>query len=761
MKPLSPATDLRRFAPAQDLAWLLDLDGPGLALRASNRALEFAGNTYEPALLETASFEMRSRAPFAPGGLIATRATLRVADALLAVLSLAAALLRASAAGFTATLRLLWLDDAGAAEPEDAVVMLAGGLAAFTREPGAVTLELADPLTLLEDKRVLREFDRLSEKPALATTAHPLAGRALPVVFGVHDRLPLRPWELGAATELALPLAIDDDQAFVLSLAGFPAAGVAQVGDELIQFDAIDLANTALGTPAQPLVRLETPLPHAAGETVRAEPAGGFTWLVADHPCESVAQPEAGGEPLAPGTFALEARPVDGRTVQLLRLDRVPSGSLVARVEGWPLAGGGVAENPADLLEILLTDPRFGGLDSARLEMASLVQLRSDLAAAGYAFARVLDSNARRLGDLIDAAAREAAVWVRSYSPKIAFARAEPLPPLEALAALDDATALDPLADAETLPEPAPLPSGLGFIRTAPAADPPPAPFFFPFEPPPGGDNTADPPVTRTLRWLDARSPAALADLARRLAPPLGDARTRARHRFLPAHLALEPGDAAHLSRVPLALAADGLFVESVETAGPAAAWLRLTGPLAGPACFSAPPFSFGSFGGISFVRPFAGGRRLLVAVNGGYAARLAWNGNFSLAGDLLETGPLVFSPPWDPDDGPIALHDDGLGNLRLVFASGEPGAFAPFLFFTTDPALVPPGSAAAALASATLVENVPLPPPPAGSECVDADAAGFTLFPHPSAAALHFDESANELRLAAELVEGAPLDGS
>lgn len=766
MKPLSPAANTRRFAPSQDLAWLLDLEGPGLSLHASNRDIDFDGNTYEPALLETPDFEMRSRSPFAPGGVIESRATLRVADALVTILSLAAALLRASAAEFTATLRLLWLDDNGSAEPDDAVVMLSGGLASFTREPGAVTLHLADPVTLLDDRRVLREFDRLVGKPALATHEHPLTGRALPVVFGIHDRFALRPWELGVETELALPLAEDDDQAFILSLENFPASGIAQIGDELIQFDALDPVNTALGTPAQPLVRLETPLPHALGSVVRAEPAGGFTWFVADHVCESVTDPEAGGVPLAPGTFTLEARSVDGRTVQLLCLDRVPSGSVVAAVEGWPLPGGGVAENPADILEILLTDPRFGALDPALLEMASFVQLFNDLAAAGYASARVIDSNARRLGDLIDSAAREAAVWVRSYSPQVAVARAEPLPPLSVLASLDDATALEPLAEAETLPEPAPLPSALGFNRTTPASDPPPSPFFFAFEPPPGGDNADDPPVIQTLHWLDARSASALQDLARRLAPPLSDARTRTQHRFLPAHVLLEPGDPVLLTRDPIGLAADGLFVESVETDGPASVGLRLVGPLAGPACFTSPPGVAGSVVPPSFVRPFGGGRRLLIAVNGAYGARLSWNGNFSLAGEFTEAETLVFTPPWDPAEGPLALFDaDGLPGSedRLAFASGEPGAFAPFFFLTADPALAPPGADFAAHTSATLVENVPLPPPPdppLAPDCVLADADGFTLFPHPSAAALHFDKSTNELRLAAELVEGAPLDG-
>lgn len=765
MKPLSPATDTRRFAASQDLAWLLDLDGPGLALRAANREIQFDGKTYEPALLETPRYQTKSRAAFAPGGLIATRATVRVADALLTIASLAAALLRASAAEFTARLRLVWLDANGEAEPEDAITMLRGKMVSVVRHPGAVTLDLADPVTLLDDRRVLREFDRLDEKPALATTEHPLAGRALPVVFGRHDRLRLHPWELGPETELAAPLAIDDDQAFVVSLTNFPASGVAQIGDELVQFDAVDPLGPALGTVAQPIVRLETPVPHSIGETVRAEPAGGFVWFVADHACESVTDLDAGDEPLAPGTFTAETRDVDGRPVQLLRLDRVPSGSLVAAVQGWPLPAGGAAENPADVLEILLTDPRFGALDPSLLEMASVVQLRSDLAASGYAFARVLTSNARRLGDLIDSAAREAAVWVRSYSPKITLARAEPLPPLSTLASLGDATALEPLASADVLPEPAPLPSALGFVRTEDAAEPPAAPFFHPFEPAPNQTNEANPPIVESLRWLDARSPSALTDLARRLAPTLADARTEARHRFLPAHLPLEPGDAVDLTRDPIALAADGLFVESLETAGPASVWLRLAGPLAGPPCFTAPPDEMGSVVPATFVRTFSGGRRLLVALNAQYVARLSWNGNLALPGELRETPALAFSPPWDPDDGPIALRDpDGAPNAddRLVLAAGDPGAFAPFLFFTADPAFAPPGAPSAAVASATIVENVPLPaPPPALSDCVLADAGGFTFFPHPSAAAFHYDKTTNELRLAAELVEGAPLDGS
>lgn len=771
MKPLSPAAEARRFSVTQILVWLFELVGPGLSLRAATRALNFDGATYEGTLLETPAWNMKSRASFGPGGLIETRASLLIADAPDNSISLGDALSRAGAAEFSATLRLLWLDENGAADPADAIVMLRGGWASFVREPGAVRLELADPLTLRSDQRVLREFDSIPGGSADSD----LQGRALPVVFGVHDRLRLTPFELGRATKLAAPLAIDDDQAFVESIDGFSSSGIAQIGDELIQFDAVEppvppSEFPALGTPAQPLVRLETPLPHGIGETVREEPPGGFTWFVADHPCESVGDPRAANAPIAPGTWSSALASFGDRDIQLIQLDRVPSGAVTARVEGWPLAGGGAAVSPVDILEILLTDPRFAALDPASLEMASFVPLRDDLESLGFAFARVLDSASLRLGDLIDSAAREMACWLCSYHFALTLARADPLPPLSTLASLGDATALDPIQTAEVEPEPGPLPSGLLIERTQSPVDPDSggsfAPFFFAFEPVPGGTNEANPPIVRALEWIDTRSQSALEDLARRMSPAFSEAAHKTVARHLPAHLVLEPGDPVGLTRAPIGLAADGFFLESLETDGPAAVRLRFRGPLAGPACFSA---NADSSALVSFVRPFGGGRRLLAALNGNYIARLAWNGRFSLTGDFTETDTLVFTPPYDPAEGPIAIHDpDGVpgpgpgSDDRLVFASGDPGAFVPFFFLTDDPVLVPPGSGFAAFTSATLVENVPLPAPPASlSDCVLADADGFTLYPHPSAAALRYDAATNELRLAGELVEGAILNGS
>lgn len=798
MKPISPAANSRRFAPSQQLAWLLDLSGPGLALRASNLPVTIDSEPYLPALLETPDYRMAPRSGFAPGGLISTTATLRLADPLPgSILSPTSALLRASASEFAAALRLVWLDDNLIADPPDAVVMLTGGLQSFVREAGALTLHLADPLTLLADRPVLREFNlvALSLPTPLQNTA--LTGRALPVVFGAFDRLRLLPFDLGAATELSAPFAIDDDQAFVTSLENFPPSGTAQIGDELIEYDALDIPNVALGTPAQPITRIEPPVPHSAGATVRAEPADGFTWFVADHVCESVTDARASGLPLAPGSFAPLSISLAGRDVQLLRLDRVPSGTVTARVEGWPLSGGGLADHPIDVLEVLLTDPRFAALDPSSLHAASFDAIRDELTAVGAAFARVLNSSQLRLGNLIDSAAREMAAWLRSRGDRLTLHRADALPPLATLASLTPAAALHPLATAETHPEPSPLPSGLLIDRIHPAADPADpldaAPFFFPFEPAPAAPNAAsnetNPPLTHSLDWLDARSAPALLDLARRVAPPLADARTLAAHLTLPAHLLLEPGDAVDLTAPPLGLAADGLFVESLATDGPAAARLQLVGPLAGPACFSASLASpeMGSFPQIFFLRPFGGGRRLMIAAEGAWAARLspgtpANPGRFSLAGQLIELeAPAfasLFDPPYDPDLGPIALHLQEVSPsdpplARLVFAfGGPPGAppvFTPFFFLTAEPALLPPGggpgaSDFAALTSATLVENVPLPPPPdppAPTPCVLTDADGFTLFPHPSAAALHYDALTNSLRLAGEFVEGATLDGS
>lgn len=764
MKPLSPAAESRRFAPVAVLLWLLDLIGPGLVLRVANRAALFDGIEFLPLLAGAPEWSMEPHGDFGPGGLVVTRASVHLADDASLSPPLRESLLRAPLSEFSATLRLAWLDAAGSADPEDAVTFLHGAPVALRREPGALVLDLVDDLTARAARPVLRDFAALAASdPALSAS---LVQRvSLPLVFGVHDRLPLASFVPGAQARLAAPLAVDDPQAFLDSLDGFPASGVAQIGGELVQYDAVDTAALALGTVADPLVRLDTPEPHASGSLVRARPAGGFAWLVADHPCASVSDPEAGGLPIPPGTWSADLLDLAGVDVQLLRLDRFPSGAVTARVEGWPLAGGAPAVNPADLLEILLTHERFAALDPARLDAASFAAARAALASLVHSFARVIASPSALLVQL-DSAAREAACWLRSGPARISLHRAGPVPPLAAVALLDDDTALDPLRPAAAEPEPVPLPRDLMLDRAG--ADPalPGAsmlPFLLEFDDLPApSPSEIRPPLLRRLDWLDGRSAPALEDFARRLAPWIAAPVSAASQRFLIAHAPLEPGDPVAASRPPLGLAFDPLWLSFVRTDGPASVELGLRGPLAAPARFAS--------GSGSFVRVFGAGRRLAAAAGGEVQLRLSRLGHLKLAGELVEDAAL---PP-GPLDESIALHAGPPADGALVFACGEAPAFTPFLLLAPDGAGLGIGAGAAMGLAGVVVELGPSPaappgfvppdlplPPPLGPACYETDASAATFAPHPESTAAYFDVAAAELLLAADLIEGVPLDVS
>lgn len=296
------------------------------------------------------------------------------------------------------------------------------------------------------------------------------------------------------------------------------------------------------------------------------------------------------------------------------RLPSEPARRLVARVAGWPREDDDTkpVENPADVLALLIAHDRFAGLGDEAIDADAFDAAREALAADGYAYARRIGAGATvtgganrsgaadgeggstgaggsgaRLGDLLEEAAREAALWVRAGGETIGVARAEVPPEVdEDTPRLDDRVALEReavlverIARGESTGDVLELIGarvegieGRAVVRVVEGEA---------SEPGAGAI-----PIRRTLRWLpgwpagepaappdipdDLPANAALHDLAARTRAWSTPPPARHEQSYPLAWIVLEPGDAVKLDRPPLGLDDAPWHVESVETKSPA-----------------------------------------------------------------------------------------------------------------------------------------------------------------------------------------------
>jgi|GEM_PF-5256081 len=322
MKPRTPTTEARRYAQAQSVAWLLTIFGPAGPWRAATRPIELGEEVYPARLAAPPEVEM-GPVPGAgdPGGLALTQARVRVADVAGGADSLRSLLAVAPPGTLRARGALLWTEPGEPPAAEEAITFIEGVVVDWAAEPTGLLLTLRDALGAVVARPALRALT-----PGMTGgEPSPLLGEPLPLVFGRVDDAEALLLRGGQATRLARPLGPNDPVAQVASIDGFPSAGLAQIGEELIGYAAIDPEARTLGLPERPLAREPSPRLYSPGETVRLVPDGGFQWLVADHACAAVIELRADGVSLSPATpWTAELRPLGAYAAHVVTLPRWP-----------------------------------------------------------------------------------------------------------------------------------------------------------------------------------------------------------------------------------------------------------------------------------------------------------------------------------------------------------------------------------------------------------------------------------------------------
>lgn len=320
MKSFTPYVETQRYAARQNVVWLLTLGEGNEVWRAASREIEFDGAMYPARIADAPRWSMSSAGAFGAGGIIESRAEIRVNDLASSADSLRSRL-GLSGGGLAAELKLLWTDAEGLWQPEDAVTMLRGIVSEWTAGATSIRLMLRDEIAAVSQKRIGRTLLPFM----LGGQSSPILGRDLPILFGLHEAAPLLELSPGVASRLAAPLRVEDATIALASMEGFPVSGTVQVGAELIEYSAMDSVAKTLGTALVPINRGAERMLHSSGEPVRLVPEGGFQWLVADHPCASVSDLRADGLPVDSGDWSASLRTLGGFEAQVITMPRWPT----------------------------------------------------------------------------------------------------------------------------------------------------------------------------------------------------------------------------------------------------------------------------------------------------------------------------------------------------------------------------------------------------------------------------------------------------
>ena len=310
MKTFSLEMEISRQGHSHDVVWLLEIDWAGDVGRYSSRPVTIGGAAYRPILAAIEGLRLVMPTPFADGaGSAARLALINTAEEGAARFELQAE--ADGLEGRTARVGFVYLDPSVALEAADII-----WIQTYQIERAALGTTLAE-LQMRESpavsgRRLLGRRLLPGIDPDLAAEA---AGRMIPIVFGRLERAPLLAFRTGGRGCLRAALQAADTIVPVEDASVFPDAGSAQVGDEVFAYPAVDRSARTLGRADAPVVRT-APAHHRAGTVVYAIPAGGFEYLVADHPCRSVGPLYAGERRIEANWFTAALETLDGRAVQ-------------------------------------------------------------------------------------------------------------------------------------------------------------------------------------------------------------------------------------------------------------------------------------------------------------------------------------------------------------------------------------------------------------------------------------------------------------
>ncbi|MCH8333766.1 hypothetical protein IIC65_07520, partial [Candidatus Sumerlaeota bacterium] len=409
------------------------------------------------------------------------------------------------------------------------------------------------------------------------------------------------------------------------------------------------------------------------------------------------------------------------------QLTAEPARTITARVEGWMDGAQEVIENPADVIELLLTDSRFAGLGSGEIDAADLSAIRSELASKGFTYARRIGGG-QRLGDLIESAARESAVWIQSGGEKAGLARRGVSPPVAGSPeTLDDTKSLDASAPARIVtPRGEVLSDCFTVVAGGEATGGEPKVWSRCAD---GSQGEGSIPEETALAWLDGREEGALAQLGGRILSAGREPEVGYTQSYPLGAIVLEPGDSVCADRAVVGLNAMPAWVESARTVSGSRVEIKMRGPEAGEFCWQED--------GETFLRVFGFGARVTAYSSGLAMVSVEQGGRFVLRGRFREEANFSAGP----FSGAV-VHSGGF----LYWSLGSGGSFTPFLRIDGAGNVDLNGTLREESALAFLIDG----------QCLSADATLFRLSPQGSEAALEF--TGGVLHLAGRMAEDLEL---
>lgn len=336
MKTLSALAESLRRQTACDVVWVVEIDWPSGTCACASSPLSLGDYTAAP-LLKDFVRENGQRHDAQTGSTLPL-------DLLTAIINnptnanapFLKLLEEYSALGLEMRLRVLFLDPpACSASAEDMLTVFSGRVRRCDAGQTEIRLEAEDAVSSAGSKVIgrtlnLEMVDGLPEESA---------GRMSPWVFGEAKGVPLLALQAAVETRLRTWLHARAPVIPVVSLEGFPSAGTIQVGEELIVYNSVDAQARTFGTLLQPVSR-GFYSPQRAGAGVRLVPAGGFEFLVADHPCQSVAEVLADGQAVDPQDYSAALETIGGHSAQKLVFSQWPTRTLTSGLPGQMILEG-------------------------------------------------------------------------------------------------------------------------------------------------------------------------------------------------------------------------------------------------------------------------------------------------------------------------------------------------------------------------------------------------------------------------------------
>jgi hypothetical protein len=321
MKTLTPIAEAERKNTSKNVFWVAEMNLPDGTRRFSSRVLSLGEIFYASKLVRVKSLEQEMGRESPLGR---SRAVLEITN-LWADLEERLQYLAEidSLEGRDVRIGVLFQDSGKTAESGDVIHLGDFVVSGVDFSPLQAVLFLEDPLAARAGLPLLRRLKGDVLSGLLDET-----GLDLPVVFGSAGNCPLilLPFSraLNVRTKLDGELTPEAKCLKLEDVSLLPPRGRLQLGDEVLEYRAVDVATRTVGSEASPLIRLEAGY-HPDGTLVRFLPPEGLYYFVADHPCLRISGINAAGKPLGEDQASVISMNLEGRQTCAVHIERYPS----------------------------------------------------------------------------------------------------------------------------------------------------------------------------------------------------------------------------------------------------------------------------------------------------------------------------------------------------------------------------------------------------------------------------------------------------